>query len=115
MEVFAPLADRLGMWQYKWQLEDLAFSYLEPNIYNQIASMITSSHPNHLSYIDKIVSAIEEELRSNKIEVEVQGRVKHIYSIYKKMQRYANEGKKLQGLGWLCPDFITVSIWTPTR
>ena len=95
MEVFAPLADRLGMWQYKWQLEDLAFSYLEPNIYNQIASMITSSHPNHLSYIDKIVSAIEEELRSNKIEVEVQGRVKHIYSIYKKMQRYANEGKKI--------------------
>ncbi len=95
MEVFAPLADRLGMWQYKWQLEDLAFSFLEPNIYNQIDSMIASSHPNHISYIDKIVGAVEEELKSNKIDVEVQGRVKHIYSIYKKMQRYANEGKKI--------------------
>ena len=95
MEVFAPLADRLGMWQYKWQLEDLAFSYLEPSIYKQIDSMIASSHPNHLSYIDNIVGVIEKELQSHKIVVEAQGRVKHVYSIYKKMQRYASEGKKI--------------------
>jgi GTP pyrophosphokinase len=98
MEVFAPLADRLGIWQYKWQLEDLAFSYLESAIYNKINSMIATSQVERINYVDDIVSAINKEFESHNFEVEIHGRVKNVYSIYKKMERYSKEGKNISKL-----------------
>ena len=95
MEVFAPLADRLGIWQYKWQLEDLAFSYLESAIYNKINSMIATSQVERINYVDDIVNAINKEFESHDLEAEIHGRVKNVYSIYKKMERYSKEGKNI--------------------
>ena len=95
MEVFAPLADRLGIWQYKWQLEDLAFSYIESAIYNKINSMIATSQVERINYVDDIVRAINKEFESHNLEVEIHGRVKNVYSIYKKMERYSKEGKNI--------------------
>ena len=95
MEIFAPLADRLGIWQYKWQLEDLAFSYLESDISRRINSMISVSLSEREKYIAKIIKSIKNEFQHENIDTEIHGRAKHVYSIYKKMQRYTNEGKSI--------------------
>jgi GTP pyrophosphokinase len=87
LEVFAPLANRLGIWQIKWELEDLAFRYLEPDIYKSIARMIDERRINRESFIDKIVKRLRNELAKQRIKADVIGRPKHIYSIWRKMQR----------------------------
>lgn len=87
LDVFAPLANRLGIWQIKWELEDLAFRYLEPETYKTIASMIDERRINREQYISKVVEALKEELEQRGIKAEVSGRPKHIYSIWRKMKR----------------------------
>ena len=87
LEIFAPLANRLGIWQIKWELEDLSFRYLDPDRYKQIAGMIDERRINRQQYITKIVNALREELERQGIKAEVTGRPKHIYSIWRKMQR----------------------------
>lgn len=93
LEIYAPLAHRLGIWEVKWQLEDLAFRYLEPKQYKEIARLIASRRNQRESFINLAVKRIKEELEKADIKAEVLGRPKHIYSIYNKMKRYAALGK----------------------
>jgi GTP pyrophosphokinase len=87
LEIFAPLANRLGIWQIKWELEDLALRHLEPETYKEIATLIDERRPDRERYINKIVQQVQEELDKAGIGAEVTGRPKHIYSIYRKMHR----------------------------
>ena len=86
-EIYAPLANRLGIWQLKWELEDLAFRYLEPDTYGEIARTLKERRDERVGFIDKFQSMLEAELATEGIEAEISGRPKHIYSIYRKMQR----------------------------
>jgi len=86
LNIDASLANRLGIWQMKWEMEDLAFRVLSPEIYRDIAKMLDGKRIERESFIHQIVSKLKEELNSARIEGEVQGRPKHIYSIWKKMQ-----------------------------
>jgi len=86
LNIDASLANRLGIWQMKWEMEDLAFRVLSPEIYRNIARMLDGKRIERESFINQIVSKLKEELNVARIEGEVQGRPKHIYSIWKKMQ-----------------------------
>lgn len=86
LNIDASLANRLGIWQMKWEMEDLAFRVLSPEIYRDIAKMLDGKRIERESFIHQIVSKLKEELNTARIEGEVQGRPKHIYSIWKKMQ-----------------------------
>ena len=85
LDIFAPLANRLGIWQIKWELEDLGFRYVNPEKYREIAEQIQERRPDREAQIDSIKQTLSELLQSNNIKVEISGRPKHIYSIYKKM------------------------------
>ncbi len=86
-DIFAPLANRLGVWHLKWELEDLAFRILEPDAYKNIARLLDDKRVNRESYIDNVVALLKDELAGAGIKAEVMGRPKHITSIYHKMQR----------------------------
>jgi GTP pyrophosphokinase len=85
--VFAPLANRLGVWQLKWELEDLAFRYLDSEEYRHIAAVLNERRADRERYIEELCDSLQAELRKAAITAEVYGRPKHMYSIYKKMQR----------------------------
>jgi GTP pyrophosphokinase len=85
--VFAPIANRLGVWQLKWELEDLAFRYLEPNEYRHIAAALNERRADRERYIQTFCDTLRAELAKHGVTAEVYGRPKHIYSIYRKMQR----------------------------
>jgi GTP pyrophosphokinase len=93
MEIYAPLASRLGIWQLKWELEDLAFRHLEPDRYREIAQLVASKRAHRERYIAQVESILREELAKQGVQADVQGRAKHIYSIHQKMQKYAAQGK----------------------
>jgi GTP pyrophosphokinase len=84
-EIFAPLAHRMGMWRLKWQLEDLAFTYLEPEAYARIRAKVAESRGDREAFINDFIEQIRRLLVKYKIKVEVNGRAKHFYSIYRKM------------------------------
>jgi GTP pyrophosphokinase len=86
LDIYAPLANRLGIWQLKWELEDYAFRYLEPALYKKIASMLDEKRVEREGFVARAASALEVELRASGIRAEVLGRPKHIYSIYNKMR-----------------------------
>ncbi len=86
-DIFAPLANRLGVWQVKWELEDLSFRYLEPELYKKIARLLDEKRIGREDYITQVRELLRLELEKNGIGAEVSGRPKHIYSIYKKMKR----------------------------
>jgi GTP pyrophosphokinase len=86
LDIYAPLANRLGVWQLKWELEDYAFRYLEPGLYKKIASMLDEKRVERERFIADAVAALEAELRAAGVHAEVAGRPKHIYSIYNKMR-----------------------------
>jgi GTP pyrophosphokinase len=86
-EIYAPLANRLGIWQLKWEIEDLAFRYSEPDEYKRIAGWLKSKRTERETYIEDVKRRIERELEQAGIDGDVTGRPKHIYSIYRKMQR----------------------------
>ena len=86
-DVFAPLANRLGVWQLKWELEDLAFRILEPATYQTIARLLDEKRPDRSRYIETVVAVLKGELARAAIAAEVSGRPKHLFSIYKKMRR----------------------------
>ncbi len=98
MEIYAPLAHRLGIFEMKWQLEDLSFCYLEPKKYQQLARFVSVQRTQRESYINEVSSILEEELRRAGIKAEVTGRPKHIYSIYQKTERYASQGRDLDDI-----------------
>ncbi|HEY59031.1 MAG TPA: bifunctional (p)ppGpp synthetase/guanosine-3',5'-bis(diphosphate) 3'-pyrophosphohydrolase [Anaerolineae bacterium] len=87
LDVFAPLANRLGIWQIKWQLEDLAFRYVAPDIYKDIAEKLEERRTEREQQLAEITARVRKLLESAGIEAQVYGRPKHIYSIYRKMQR----------------------------
>lgn len=88
MDVYAPLANRLGVGHLKWEMEDLCFRYLNPDIYKQIAKWLDSRREEREYYIQKVMDELKAALTKVNIKsFEITGRVKHIYSIYRKMQR----------------------------
>ncbi|HWB80911.1 MAG TPA: bifunctional (p)ppGpp synthetase/guanosine-3',5'-bis(diphosphate) 3'-pyrophosphohydrolase [Nannocystaceae bacterium] len=87
MEVYAPLANRLGIWQMKWELEDLAFRALSPEVYREIKGLLAGKRTARTAAIDEVTAMLEVKLAESSIAGKVSGRPKHIYSIYKKMQR----------------------------
>ena len=87
MDLYAPLANRLGLYSVKWELEDLAFKYLYPEEYKEIVEGINEKRNQRLEFIQKIQDNISQELKKHKIKAEITGRAKHLYSIYRKMQR----------------------------
>jgi GTP pyrophosphokinase len=86
LDIFAPLANRLGIWQVKWELEDLAFRHLEPETYRQIAMFLDERRVDRERYIAQVVKRLQHELRKAHTVGEVTGRPKHIYSIWRKMR-----------------------------
>ena len=86
LDIDASLANRLGIWQMKWEMEDLAFRTLSPQTYRDIAKMLDAKRIERESFIDQIVLRLKQELQAAGVEGEVLGRPKHIYSIWKKMQ-----------------------------
>jgi len=86
-EIYAPLASRLGIWQLKWELEDLAFRYRRPDDYRRIAGWLRVKRVERERYIEDVKRLLDAELRKVGIEAEISGRPKHIYSIWRKMQR----------------------------
>jgi GTP pyrophosphokinase len=92
-EIFAPLANRLGVWQIKWELEDLAFRYLEPEKYREIAELLASKRVTRERVIADASAILREHLDAAGIKAEITGRAKHIASIYHKMGRYSAQSK----------------------
>ena len=87
MDLYAPLANRLGLYSIKWELEDLSFKYLYPEEYRELVEGIDRKREERLVFIEKIMDKIRFELKRNRIDAEVTGRAKHLYSIYRKMKR----------------------------
>ncbi|MCD6599293.1 MAG: bifunctional (p)ppGpp synthetase/guanosine-3',5'-bis(diphosphate) 3'-pyrophosphohydrolase [Dehalococcoidia bacterium] len=93
LEVYAPLAHRLGMWDVKWQLEDLGLRYLEPQQYRRISRLVAEKREQREKFIVEASQTLRQELDKAGMEAKVFGRPKHIYSIYQKLNKYAAQGK----------------------
>ncbi|MEZ4659256.1 MAG: GTP diphosphokinase [Caldilineaceae bacterium] len=124
LEIFAPLANRLGIWQIKWELEDISFRYLDPSTYKQLAKAMDQKRTERERWVEEVKAELERELAKQGVQTEVSGRPKHIYSIWRKMQRKGvnfeqiydvhgfrvvveNEGQCYVALG------IVHSLWRP--
>ena len=90
-EIYAPLANRLGVWQIKWELEDLSLRYLKPDTYKELASQLDGRRQDRERFIADIIALLQEKLSELGIKAEITGRPKHIYSIWRKMERKAVE------------------------
>ncbi len=85
LEIYAPIAHRLGINSIKWELEDLAFYYLEPNKFKQISRMVTESRAEREAYLSQVIDILQKEMGKVGIKAQIAGRPKHLYSIYQKM------------------------------
>jgi len=94
LDIYSPLAHRLGIWEIKWRLDDLAFRHLNEEKYREISKILASKRTEREEYIETICTRLREELSKFGIEAEVIGRPKGIYSTYRKMQKYEAEGKQ---------------------
>ena len=95
LDIYSPLAHRLGIWDIKWRLEDMAFRHLEENKYREISKMLSIKREERESYISRVAEILKKELDAVSLDAQVIGRPKHIYSIYQKIQKYATQGKEL--------------------
>ncbi len=95
LEIFSPLANRLGVWQVKWELEDLSFRYIEPDIYKSIAKKLAERRVDRQSFIDQFIGDVASQLTADGVDAEIRGRAKHIYSIWSKMQKKGLEFDQL--------------------
>ncbi|NOT82791.1 MAG: bifunctional (p)ppGpp synthetase/guanosine-3',5'-bis(diphosphate) 3'-pyrophosphohydrolase [Gallionella sp.] len=122
--LFAPLANRLGVWQLKWELEDLSVRYLEPELYKKIAKLLDERRVDRERYITEVVAKLKQSLHQAGISAEVTGRAKHIYSIINKMKRKHLDFSELydvRAVRILVDDVqscytalgIVQSLWTP--
>ncbi len=93
LEIYAPLAHRLGIWELKWQLEDLSFQYLETEKYRRVVNLIAARRVQRESFIARVLDILKKEFDKAGLIAETSGRPKHIYSIYQKMERYSALGK----------------------
>ncbi|HEV2614448.1 MAG TPA: bifunctional (p)ppGpp synthetase/guanosine-3',5'-bis(diphosphate) 3'-pyrophosphohydrolase [Gammaproteobacteria bacterium] len=108
LNIYAPLANRLGVASLKWEMEDLCFRYLDPDRYKKIAKFLASRREEREIYIAKVIESLKEKVSSAGIkDFEVSGRVKHIYSIYKKMERKKSELEEIY-------DISAVRVLVPT-
>jgi GTP pyrophosphokinase len=89
LDIYAPLANRLGVWQLKWELEDLSFRFLEPELYKKIAQMLDERRVERQRYIARAIDMLAHELKAANVKAEITGRPKHIYSIWNKMRSKA--------------------------
>ncbi|MFC2017328.1 RelA/SpoT family protein [Chloroflexota bacterium] len=126
-EIYAPLAHRLGIWELKWQLEDLSFHYLEPEKYRKIAKLIAARRTQRERLIAQVIQILKGEFDKVGLRAEMVGRPKHIYSIHQKMEKYSALGKDfddihdllaLRVLVGAVPDCYTAigvihSLWRP--
>jgi guanosine-3',5'-bis(diphosphate) 3'-pyrophosphohydrolase len=110
MEIYAPLAARLGIWEMKWQLEDLAFRYLQPEHYKRVAEMLEVKRQVREEYVAKVCEVIRSELAKHGIKAEVYGRAKHIYSIARKIEKYGADGRDMDEIY----DLLAVRILVDT-
>jgi GTP pyrophosphokinase len=127
LELYAPLAHRLGIWELKWQLEDLSFRHLEPEKYNRIVKLVASRRNQREKFIAQAIDILKKEFDRVGIKAEFSGRPKHIYGIYQKMERYLAAGKQfdeirdllaLRVLASTIPDCYSAvgvihSLWRP--
>ena len=95
LEIFSPLANRLGVWQIKWELEDLSFRYIKPEVYKSIASKLSERRVDRQHFIDQFISDLAVQLADDGVDAEIRGRAKHIYSIWSKMQKKGLEFEQL--------------------
>ena len=86
LDIYAPLANRLGVWQLKWELEDLSFRYLEPELYKRIAGLLEDRRSERERFVEEAIAELADELAGAGIRAEITGRPKHLYSIYTKMR-----------------------------
>ena len=93
LDIYAPLAHRLGFWEMKWLLEDLAFQHLNPSAYRDISKLLNAKREAREDYVQRVIGLLRAELDEAGIEAQVTGRPKHIYSIYKKSNAYAEQNK----------------------
>ncbi len=93
LEIFAPLAHRLGIWELKWQLEDLSFRYLEPEKYRQVVNLVAARRTERESFIAQVIQLLKAEFDRAGLRAEMSGRPKPIYSIHQKMEKYSALGK----------------------
>ena len=93
LEIYAPLAHRLGIWELKWQLEDLSFRYLEPQKYNHLVNLVAARRTERESFIAEVIEILKKEFARAGLKAEISGRAKHLYSIYQKMEKYSALGK----------------------
>ncbi|HCH09319.1 MAG TPA: (p)ppGpp synthetase, partial [Dehalococcoidia bacterium] len=98
LDIYAPLAHRLGIWEIKWQLDDLAFRHLNEDKYHEIAKMLAAKREVREEYVENVAARLREEMIRFNVEGEVVGRPKGIYSTYLKIQRYATQGKELSDI-----------------
>jgi len=97
-EIYAPLAHRLGIWELKWQLEDLSFKYLEPRKYDDTDKLVSDGRVERESFMDDIIQVLNREFAQVGLKADVSGRPKHIYSIYQKTEKYAAQGKNFDDI-----------------
>jgi len=93
LEIYAPLARRLGIWELKWQLEDLSFQYLQPQQYQRIARLVDTGRAKREKFIVRAIELLKKEFDKVGLVGDISGRPKHIYSIHQKMERYAAVGR----------------------
>jgi GTP pyrophosphokinase len=93
LEIYTPLAHRLGIWELKWQLEDLAFRYLEPRKYAHLVKLVAGRRNEREKFIAGVIGILRRECDEGGLKVDISGRPKHIYSIHQKMERYTAQGK----------------------
>ena len=95
LDIYAPLAHRLGIWEIKWRLEDMAFQQLDPESYRETSKLVNSKRAEREEYVERVVGILQGELDGAGIKAEVTGRPKHLYSIHKKIGKYAAENKEV--------------------
>ena len=110
MEIYAPLAARLGIWQIRQQLEDLSFRYLEPEEYKRVAQLVASRRQTREQFLSDIRAQLEAALEQAGITAQVRGRVKHLYSIREKIKKYAAQGKSFDDIY----DLLALRVLTDT-
>jgi GTP pyrophosphokinase len=98
LEIYAPLAHRLGVWELKWELEDLSFRYLEPEKYSHISKMVNLRRTQREVLINQMIEILRREFEKAGLKCEVTGRPKHLYSIHQKIQKYETMGKRFDDI-----------------
>ncbi len=111
LDIYAPLAHRLGIWELKWQLEDLSFMYLEPRKFQHVEKLLSAKSLQREDFISHAINVLREEFTRAGIKAEVSGRPKHIFSIFQKTEKYAALGKDFDDIH----DLIAIRVLVNTR